>query len=82
MAHVRKYRMGKMLTFSEFCQEIEAARYIMHNNKPTHPGWAMSWRISMALAMCRGGQIRAAEITPEWEAAHPQLDTEFEEVEA
>lgn len=62
----RKYIKGERLTLEEAVRRINAGCYIFERNKPQHPGWAMSWPLSLLRGFCAGGHIYEAKINPEY----------------
>lgn len=67
MPKPRKYIVGDLITdTTEALREILAGRYIFCNHKPTHPSWALSWRVHTLHCFVQGGSIRKADINPEW----------------
>lgn len=65
MSRPRKYDPGEPLTIDALAGEIKAGRYVWCR-RPVHPGWAGSWQLNMALALCRSGTLRSAVIRKEW----------------
>ena len=65
----RKYIKAERLTLSRAINEIMAGRYIFWHDKPTHPGWAMSWQVMMLSGACTRGIIYRAKINPKWKKA-------------
>ena len=74
-SRARKYIPGQRIdTIADFVAELDAGHFIIvkHNErdpgKTTHPAWAGSWQLNMALRAIRLGVIYRALPNPE----HPE----------
>jgi hypothetical protein len=64
MSSPRKFRPGEpFLTTEEAVRAIVDGEWIYHRHKPTHPGWAMGWSLSLIKGFVGQGYLRRAVLT-------------------
>jgi hypothetical protein len=64
---VRKYRAGiRILGIYELMAVLNAGRYVFVRGKSYHPAVLRNWSLASLEGVCRYGDTRVAELTPEW----------------
>ena len=78
---IRKYRAGiRIYGIYELITALRDERYVFVRGKPYHPAVLRNWSLASLEGVCRHGDARIAEFTPEWIEAETVKAIEFAEV--